>query len=413
MFKRPAAWRSEQWLVFAHRSYLLYWASRFFGVLATQIIITAVGWQIYALTGNPLDLAIIGLVQFLPALLLVLVTGSVSDRFPRRIIMGLGLMIEAACCFGIIVLTLRGLTSPMPVFALLAGFGIARAFVNPAAASLVANVVPAKHLANAIAWNSSAWQVGNIAGPVAGGLLYGLGAGIAYSVAFTLLVLASILILLVPKPPQKAETGAHRWSTVLAGFDYIWRQKTIFGAISLDLFAVLLGGATALLPIFASDILELGPLGLGLLRAAPGIGAVTIAVVLATRPIRDNAGLVMFGFVAGFGACIVVFGLSTVAWLSILALAMAGACDMVSVYIRETLIQVWTPDALRGRVNAVNMVFVGASNELGEVRAGLMAFWIGAAGAVVVGGAGTIIVAGLWARLFPELRRTRKLDGTG
>jgi MFS family permease len=412
MTEPPAHGPTERWVAFTHRSFALYWTSRLLAVFGTQILVVAVGWQIYDLTRDPLDLGIVGLVQFVPALLLVLVTGSVSDRFPRRVIMGVCMLIEGSCCLAILLLTLSGLTSPLPVFGLLAVFGVARAFFNPAAASLVANVVPVEILAGAIALNSSAWQLGTIVGPVAGGLLYGISPEAAYGTAFAMFVAASVLILAIPKPPQKTTSGRNTWKTVLAGFSYVYKEKIVFGAISLDLFAVLLGGAVALMPVYARDILELGPWGLGLLRAAPGIGALLTAVFLATHPVRDHAGLLMFVFVAGFGLFTVVFGLSTIVWLSILALALTGACDMVSVYIRETLIQVWTPDELRGRVNAVNMVFVGASNELGEFRAGVMAAMMGTVTAVVVGGAGTVAVAGLWARWFPELRRARHLDGT-
>lgn len=401
----------DRWLAFRHMSFTLYWGARISNMFATQILVVAVGWQVYDLTRDPLDLGIVGLVQFLPALLLVLVTGTVADRFSRRWIMGVCTAIEGCCCLGVLLLTLDGLTSVLPVFGLLAVLGVARAFLAPASASLVANVVPTEHLANAVAWNSSAAQIGRIAGPVAGGLLYGVSPLAAYGSALALFLAASVLVLSVPKPVQRTSTEPATLKTVLAGFRYVYSEKIIFGAITLDLFAVLLGGAVALLPVYARDILELGPLGLGFLRAAPGIGAVATAVWLTAHPVRDHAGILMFVFVAGFGFFTVVFGVSTVAWLSIVALGLAGACDMVSVYIRMTLIQIWTPDALRGRVNAVNMMFIGASNELGEFRAGAMAAVIGTVGAVVVGGMGTLAIAGLWAKWFPELRGARHLDG--
>ena len=403
---------ASRWLAFQHRRYTIYWISRLAATFAVQIISVAVGWQVYDLTRDPLDLGIVGLVQFLPSLALVLVTGVVSDRFSRRMIMALCMVVEAICALSLLILTLRGLTSVLPIFMILIVFGIARAFVNPAASSLVTNLVPTEHLANAVAWNSSAWQIAVILGPVSGGLLYGISPLAAYGVAFVMLSAGTILALFIPKPPKRSHSQPVSWDTLLAGFRYVWKAKIVLGAISLDLFAVLLGGATALLPVYARDILELGPLGLGLLRAAPGIGAILMVVYLTTHPIRDSAGVIMFVFVAAFGACTVVFGFSTIVWVSIVALVLIGAADMVSVYIRETLIQIWTPDEVRGRVNAVNMVFVGASNELGEFRAGVMASLIGTVWAVTLGGAGTMLVAGLWAKWFPDLRRARYLDRT-
>lgn len=375
------------------------------------MVSVAVGWQVYDLTRDPFDLGLVGIIQFAPSLLLVLVTGSVADRFGRRLIMALAAFLEALCALAILMLTVRGLTGVGEVFAILFVFGIARAFFAPASASLVANLVPAEHFANAVAWNSSAWQTATIVGPVAGGLLYGLSAQAAYTVATVFMLAAGALILSIPKPAQHSETEKTSLSTIFAGFRYIWSEKIVLGAISLDLFAVLLSGAVALLPVYARDILELGPWGLGLLRAAPGIGAIMVAVWLTSHPIRDHAGLVMLFFVAMFGIFTIVFGVSTIPWLSIVALAMLGATDMISVYVRETLIQMWTPDRVRGRVNAVNMVFVGASNELGEFRAGTMAALIGTVPAVVFGGVGAIGVAGLWAFLFPALRKVRRLDG--
>lgn len=380
-------------------------------MFAAQIQIVAIGWQVYDLTRNPLDLGFVGLSQFLPALLLVLVTGAVADRFPRRAIMLVCLAIEAFVAAALLAFTATGGGSVLVIFALLATFGTARAFFGPAVQSLLPNIVPAKMLSNAIALNSSAWQLATIAGPVAGGLLYGLSPLAAYGSATALLVLAAILATQIPKPDQKSETEKASWTTVLAGFRYIWSEKIVLGAISLDLFAVLLGGATALLPVYARDILDVGPVGLGLLRAGPGIGAIAVALWLTTHSIKDHAGLYLFIFVALFGAMTVVFGLSTIPWLSIIALIILGGADMVSVYVRETLIQLWTPDRLRGRVNAVNMVFIGASNELGEFRAGVMAALIGAKAAVVAGGAGAVVMAGLFAHLFPELRKARHLDG--
>lgn len=411
MESETASPKPSRWLAFQHRSFARYWVARFVSYFSIQIVSVAVGWQVYDMTRDPLDLGFVGLAQFMPALLLVLVTGAASDRYGRRTIMAICLAAEGSCAVAILVLTAMGSPSVVYIFVILVFFGIARAFFGPASQSLVANLVPPENLSNAIAWNSTGWQIGTLLGPVAGGLLYGISAEVAYGTAIVFFGIGSALILSIPRPVQKRSTERASWTTLVAGMAYTWKQKVVLGAISLDLFAVLLGGAVALMPVYARDILVLGPLGLGLLRAAPGVGAFVTAIYLTTHPIKDHAGIIMFIFVAGFGLSTVVFGFSEVAWLSILALALMGACDMVSVFIRETLIQLWTPDHMRGRVNAVNMVFVGASNELGEFRAGVMAAWIGTVSAVVVGGAGTVAVAGLWAKWFPDLRKARHLDG--
>ena len=405
--------RSDHWGAFRHRGFLLFWLSRLSATFAAQILSVAIGWQIYDLTRDPFDLGLVGLVQFAPALLLVLVTGTVSDRYNRRRIVAICLFVEAACGLAFLGLTVSGRISPGWIFAILAVFGTARAFVNPAASSLIPNLVPERDLAGAIAISSSAWQTAIIVGPVVGGLLYGVAAAAPYGSGVALLAIAAILVLFVPQPRQKTTPEPPNWSSVVAGFRYVWNEKIVLGAISLDLFAVLLGGATALLPAYARDILHTGPWGLGLLRAAPGIGAIAVALTLAARPVRDRAGVTMFVTVGLFGAFTLVFGVSTAVWLSVAALALAGAADMISVYIRETLIQLWTPDAVRGRVNAVNAVFVGASNELGEFRAGTVAALIGVVPAVVIGGIGTLAVAGLWAWAFPMLRQARRLDRRG
>jgi MFS family permease len=401
----------QRYAAFRHSAFLRFWVARFLATFSTQIVSVAVGWQIYDLTRDPFDLGLVGVIQFAPALLLVLVTGVVADRFGRRLVMALSAFLEALCALALLVLSIRGLAGPIPIFAVLAAFGIARAFFGPASASLVANLVPPEDFANAVAWNSSAWQMATIVGPVAGGLLYGVSSEAAYGTAMMLMLVSSVLVISIPKPAQRTETDKPTLDTLFAGFRYIWGEKIVLGAISLDLFAVLLSGAVALLPVYARDILELGPWGLGLLRAAPGIGAIFVAIWLAGHPLRDHAGLIMFFFVAMFGVFTAIFGVSTVPWLSIFALAMIGATDMISVYVRETLIQLWTPDEVRGRVNAVNGVFVGASNELGEFRAGTMAALIGTVPAVVFGGVGAVAVAALWAFLFPELRKVRHLEG--
>jgi MFS family permease len=396
---------------FRHRGFLYYLQARFVVNFATQIMSVAVGWQVYDITRDPLDLGIVGLVQFLPSLLLVLVTGAAADRYNRSAIMGLCFGLEALVCVGLLIFTWSGHVSVLPIFALLVILGVARAFMGPATQSLLPNLVPPADLSNAIAWNSYSWQIATITGPVAGGLLYGVSPYAAYGTAAALIVIGTVLTVMIPKPVQRISDEAKSLATLFAGFRYVWSEKVVLGAISLDLFAVLLGGAMALLPVYARDILAAGPWGLGLLRAGPGIGALIVAGWLTRNTIRDHAGIIMFIFVAGFGIFTTVFGASTLIWLSVLALALAGACDMISVYVRETLIQLWTPDDVRGRVNAVNMVFVGASNELGEFRAGISAALFGAVPAVVFGGIGTVAVAILWAIWFPQLRRIRHLDG--
>ncbi|ENT33169.1 MFS transporter [Brucella suis] len=405
----------DRFAAFRHSAFKKYWGAHFLSAFAVQIVSVSVGWQIYDLTRDAFNLGMVGLLQFLPALLLVLVTGAAADRFGRRLIVGLSLILEGIVTAALLAFTLAGLFEPLTVFAALLIFGVARAFLGPSSASLVVNLVPTEDFANAVSWNSSAWQVATIVGPVAGGLLYGISPVAAYSIATLFLIAGSLLIFSIPKPRQHTLIEERSISTILAGFRYIyiyiWKEKIVLGAISLDLFAVLLGGTVALLPIYARDILDLGPWGLGLLRSAPGIGAVLTALWLAGHPIRDHAGRAMFLFVGLFGFFNVIFGLSTLTWLSILALALAGAADMISVYIRETLMQLWTPDHVRGRVNAVNMVFVGASNELGEFRAGVMAAAIGAVPAVVIGGIGAIAVAAGWAAMFPQLRKARHLQG--
>jgi MFS family permease len=401
----------SRWAAFQNRAFMKYWLARLAASFAAQIQVVAVGWQVYEMTRDPLDLGLIGLSQFLPALLLVLVTGAAADRFRRRTIMAVCLAAEAVCAGALLAFTLSGSDAVALVFLILVAFGTARAFFGPAQQSLLPNIVPPALLSNAVALNSSSWQLATIVGPVAGGLLFGISPVAAYGASILLLVVATILILLVPRPPQRTHAEPATWQTVVAGFRYIWHEKIVLGAISLDLFAVLLGGATALMPVYAHDILQVDATGLGLLRAAPAFGAIPVALYLTAHPIRDHAGFWMFVFVALFGAFTIVFGVSNLLWLSVVALMVMGAADMVSVYVRETLIQLWTPDQVRGRVNAVNMVFVGASNELGEFRAGVAAALIGAVPAVVIGGIGTVAVAALWARLFPQLLRARRLDG--
>lgn len=402
---------------FAYRAFVFYWMARFFNSFAIQIVSVAVGWQLYDETRDPLLLGFVGLVQFAPALLFFLATGTAADRYDRRRVMSLCIALEATCAALIatfwmlhVVETGAAAAPIWPLFAILTLFGVARAFLTPAMQALPANLVPREAFANAVAWNSSAMQTSFTVGPAIGGILYGISYQVPYVAAFALFAGALVMTLLIPKMPRRDEAIERRsLETMLAGVRYIRSNPVVLGAISLDLFAVLLGGVTALLPVFARDILDAGPLGLGLLRSAAGVGALVTAVYLVRNPIRDHAGRVMFAGVVAYGLAIAVFGLSTTLWLSIPMLFVMGAADMLSVNVRATLIQLATPDEVRGRVSAVNSVFIGASNEVGEFRAGTMAALIGAVPAVVFGGAAAVGIAALWSRLFPDLYNRRRL----
>jgi MFS family permease len=399
------------WHVLRHRGFTLFFVMRVLSAMARQVVAVAVGWQVYDLTRNPADLGLVGLFLFAPSLLLVLVTGVAADRFNRRIITSVCLSGEGLCAGAILFLTWRGSITIGAIFSLLVLFGIFRAFMNPATQSLVPNLVPEKELSSAIALSSSSWQVATIVGPAVGGFLYVFGAEIAYGAALILFLIAAACVALVPKPPQKTVVEPPTWRSFSAGIRFIWNEKLVLGAISLDLFAVLLGGLVALLPVYARDILDVGPWGLGLMHSSMGAGSLAMAVYLTSRPIRDHAGMTMLVAASVFGLCTVVFGVSSIVWLSIVMLFLMGAADMISVYVRQTLIQLHTPDQLRGRVNAVTMVFTGASNEIGGFRAGMVAAVIGVVPAVVVGGLGTVAISALWAYKFPELRHVRHLDG--
>ena len=400
---------TARFAAFRHDSYRKYFGSRFCAALAAQVLSASVAWQMYYETGSPALLGAIGLVQFLPALLLVLVTGFAADRLGRRLVMALAISLETACAAAILFMALGQNFHPYWVLIALTVFGCARAFLAPASSSLAVNLVPKEDFANAAGFSALSWQTASIVGPVVGGLLFGISAVTAYSTAVILFGIAVILITSIPKPKGQAEFKAKSLSDILGGFQYVWKEKVVLGAISLDLFAVLLGGAIALLPVYAKDILELGPVGLGLLRGAPGVGAVVMIGLITAFPIRDHAGIILFVSVAFFGFATALFGASTLAWLSILALMLIGAFDMVSVYVREILLQLWTPDHVRGRVNAVNSIFLGASNELGEARAGFMAAVFGPVFTVVAGGMAAVGIAAGWSILFPQIRKTRQL----
>jgi MFS family permease len=397
-------------IAFSYLGFRFFWLTTLLVSFAVQIMSVSIAWQIYDVTGEVFLLGLVGLCLFLPALLLMLVTGLTADRFNRRGIMAICLVVELLCALGFLAFVNAEAHEVWPIFGILIVLGTARAFWGPAAQSLAPNLVPPEALSNAITTNASAWQFASIMGPAAGGLLYGVAPGIAFGTAAVLLMAAAIAVLMIPRPARRESHQATSLDTMLAGFRYIFANKVVLGAISLDMFAVLMGGAVALLPVYAKDILHAGPQELGLLRAAPGIGAIIMALVLTRFPIRDHAGKLLFLFVGLFGAFTLLFGLSTTVWISIPALALVGASDMVSVTIRETIMQLWTPEEVRGRVNAVNSVFIGASNELGEFRAGTVAHFIGPVGAVALGGAGAIAVAVIWSRIFPALRDQRSLD---
>lgn len=397
-------------IALTYKGFRFFWLTTLLVSFAVQIMSVSVAWQIYDVTGNVFLLGLVGLSLFLPALLLILITGLTADRFNRRGIMAICLTVELVCALGFLVFVNAQEHEVWPIFGILVLLGTARAFWSPAAQSLAPNLVPPEALSNAITTNATAWQMAAILGPAAGGLLYGISPSVAFGTAAVLLACAVVSVLMIPKPAQVRDSQAKSLETIFGGFRYIRSNKVVLGAISLDMFAVLMGGAVALLPVYTKDILHAGPQELGLLRAAPGIGAIAMALFLTRFPIRDHAGKLLFLFVGLFGAFTAIFGLSTTVWISIPALALVGAADMVSVTIRETIMQLWTPEEVRGRVNAVNSVFIGASNELGEFRAGTVAHFIGPVPAVVLGGFGAIAVAIIWSRIFPQLRDQRTLD---
>jgi MFS family permease len=406
----PAAARLA---VLGNRDFAFFVAARFLATLAVQMQTVAVGWQVYAVTRNPLDLGLVGLSQFLPFVLLVLPAGHLADRSDRRFILAACFALETLCALLLLWLALRGLDSARPVFAVMVLFGVARAFAMPTGQALMPNLVPRAQLGTAVALNSATWQVATIAGPALGGLVYLLGAPTVYATVAGLLAVAFAMLLGVraggADPQRVAEPAG--WEALLSGLRFVRSRRLVLGAISLDLFAVLFGGATALLPVYAADVLHVGPAGLGWLRTAPGLGAAACGVLLGVAPIQRSVGRWMFGGVIAFGLATLAFGLSTHFWLSLSALVVMGAGDMVSVYIRHLLVQLETPDAIRGRVSAVNAVFIGASNELGEFESGLTAAWFGTVPAVVIGGCATLLVAGVWSRRFPELWRLDRFPG--
>jgi MFS family permease len=404
---------------FTFRDYRCYWIARFCSTIAQSGMVVIIGWQVYEIARTKLhmppkeaafQLGMIGLVQFLPLALLTIVVGWVADRIDRRWIARSTALIEACCAGSLAYLAWTATTTLPALFGIAAFLGIARAFANPALGALAPNLVPPEVLPRAIAVSSVAWQSGSIGGPALGGYLYSAASWLPFTVSTVLFLTASFMLFLIRPIPRTPIAGAHPIRQMIDGLHYVRRNKMVLGSISLDLFAVLLGGATAMLPVYARDVLHVGASGLGHLRAAPAIGSTIMAISLGFRPLRDNVGIKMFASVALFGLATVGFGLSQSMPLSLAFLAILGAADMVSVFVRSSLIQLHTPNDMRGRVGAVSSLFVSGSNELGEAESGLLASLMGAVPAVVLGGFAAIGVTFIWAWLFPQLRRARTFD---
>ncbi|MEO8809638.1 MAG: MFS transporter [Rhodanobacter sp.] len=392
-----------------HRAFVAFWLARICSSFGFQMLSVAVGWQIYAITGRAFDLGLIGLVQFVPSLLLALPAGHVADQFERRRIVLIGQVVEWFAIAALAGLSLAHGVHELGILALVFVIGIAKAFEFPALQSMLPALVPARILPRAMAVNAAAGQAAMIMGPALGGFLYVAGPGVVYLVAAGLYLISVVMLVRLRYRHAPARREPATLKTLFAGVHFIRQRPDVLGVISLDLFAVLLGGATALLPIFARDILHTGPWGLGLLRAAPAAGALLMSLWLARHDMQRHVGPIMFAAVAGFGVATLVFAMSTVLWLSLLALFALGAFDMVSMVIRGALVQLDTPDDMRGRVSAVNAIFINTSNQLGEFESGMLAAWIGAVGATVAGGIGTLVVVGLWMAMFPGLRRRQQL----
>ena len=378
--------------------------------LAIEMSFVAIGWQVYAINGDPLDLGLVGLAMFVPLPLLALPAGHLADRFPRRTIIAISIGIDVVVVLGLLAVTRSGADVVWPYLALAFCTGVASAIGSPASRALTPSLVPPELLVRAFAIRSVAFQSSAIGGPAIGGLLFAVNPELVYALSAVLSAAALVGALALRAGREGTGGTSPDLASVLGGIRLIRRTPVLLGAISLDLFAVLFGGAVALLPVFAKDVLEVGPAGLGILRAAPAIGALFSAIVLTRRPLRGRAGRTLLMVVALYGASMVVFGLSGEMWLSFLALAVGGAVDMVSMVVRQTILPLVTPDELRGRVNAVEMVFISASNELGAFESGVAAAILGAVPAVVVGGFVTIVIAGIWWRAFPALRDIDRLD---
>jgi MFS family permease len=403
---------TSQSTIFSNRDFRRYLISVFLGILAIQIQSVSVSWQIYNISHSTLALGYVGLAQFLPMMACTIPAGHFADRYDRRFILAASYLVEAMAAALFLILALRRPASIWPFYGVLALFGAARSFAGPAAQSLVPMLVPSDQFPNAVAWSSSTFQIAVISGPAIGGAIYILGPAVAYAVCLALFLAIAIVIMSIESrgSPYQPEADTTLLARLLAGISYVRAKPIILGAFSLDLFAVLLGGATALLPVYARDILHVGSIGLGILRSAPALGAAAIGLILGANPLPRKAGLSMYACVVIFGIATIIFGLSRNLVLSLSALFVMGAADMISVYVRTTLTQLATPDAMRGRVSAVNRFFVGASNELGEFESGLTAAWFGTVPAVVIGGIGTISIVAIWFWLFPSLREVDRLS---
>jgi len=405
----PVQERSDARAVLRETSFIRFWMARGCSTLSYQMVGVAVGWQVYAITHSTFALGMVGLVQYVPLVMLMLVVGHAADRFNRKTIISICQAVNCVVVAALAVVTYLHRMHPLGIFCGVAVIGASRAFEAPSGQALVPTLVEDRLVPSAIAWSTSANQTATIVGPAAGGLLYALGAHVPYATCAVLYCIASVLSSTI-RPRRRATVRAATASSIFSGIHYIRAHKNILGAISLDLFAVLLGGATALLPAFARDVLHTGPWGLGLLRLSPAVGALTTSLFLAHHPIQRRAGRRMFTAVIIFGLATVAFAYSKSIWLSMGILMVLGGADVVSVVVRSSLVQLETPDAMRGRVSAVNFLFIGTSNQLGEFESGVTASWFGLVPATVMGGVGSVLVALIWMGLFPDLRKLEKLQ---
>ena len=396
---------------FSHPGFLLFQIARFLIVSAVEMQAVAVGWQVYEITKRPLDLGYVGLAQFLPGILLFPISGHASDRFERRNVLSACYAGYALCFAILLALSRRGVPSIVPIYIVLVMIGVVRSFNGPASRSILPQLVPQEHFANAVAWNATIFQASTVLGPSFGGIVYAAfrGPSTVYAIAMVTAIGATVTTFRIKPEVKVRPREPMNLKTLFAGLHFIRSNKLILGAISLDLFAVMLGGAVALLPVYAREILHTGPWGLGLLRTAPGAGAALMAIFLAHWPLRGKSGPTLLWAVAGFGVFTIIFGLSRSLTISLIALVLLGASDMISVIIRATLTLLATPDEMRGRVTAVDMIFIGTSNEFGQFESGITAQWFGTVPAVVLGGVGTLVVIALWTWWFPELRRAGEL----
>ncbi len=406
-----AATDTDGYVAFRYRDFRLHCAARLIMGIAMSMQAVAIGWYVYSVTKSPLALGLTGLSTFLPSAFFALFTGHVADTYNRRIIVTICFSIFAMASLGLLWVVLTGVTDVTPIYVFTTIGGTARAFSNPAAQSLTPNLVPKQHFANAVTWYSSAWSASRIVGPAIGGLVYILGPVVPFAIAFACFATATLCVFMISTSGSAAQAGRGpiTWATLSAGLHFIWSRKVILGSISLDLVAVLFGGAVALLPVVAQDILHVGPWGLGLLRASPSIGAIVMGAALAHWPIRGGAGKKMLIAVGCYGLATVFFGFSQHLFLSMAMLAAVGASDQISVVVRHTMVQAETPDEMRGRVAAVNSIFISGSSDLGEFESGVTAAWWGTVPAIVFGGAATLVLAATWAAIFPDLRNRDKL----